>query len=107
MDSDRVSPDYRGTSLVNVTATIAAHFGSETGYPPLCPALDLAGIQRIAVLLCDALGANALRWHLDRGALPGLSRLLGDGDAEMRMCTSVFPSTTAAALSGCIPKLWC
>ncbi len=94
-----MAPRYGGASLVNLVATIAGHFGLDTGQPPLEPQMDLSGVRRVVVIVCDALGLGQLRYHLDAGALPGLRRLFDAGHAELREITSVFPSTTVAALS--------
>lgn len=98
-EGERVMPAYAGGSLVNLVATIAGHFGVATGHGGLTEGLDLAGVDRVVFLVCDALGALQFRRHLAEGALPGLARMLGAGDARLQTVTSVFPSTTAAALS--------
>ena len=98
-DRDCVMPAYSGGSLVNLVATIAGHFGVATGHAALTEGGDLSGVDRVVFLVCDALGALQLEQHLAEGALPGLARMLADGDARSQRLTSVFPSTTAAALS--------
>jgi hypothetical protein len=96
---DRVMPAYTGGSLVNLVATIAGHFGVATAHAGLAEDCDLSGADRVVFLVCDALGALQFEHHQAGGALPGLARMLADGDARLQRLTSVFPSTTAAALS--------
>lgn len=97
----RVKPAYGGGSLVNLAASIAGHFGVPSAHPGLDASLrpELAGAERVVFLVCDGLGASQFEAHLSAGALPDLRRLLASGDAWQCRITSVFPSTTAAALS--------
>ena len=95
-----VPPDYLGGSLVNLVATIAGLFGLETGHPPLkAPLPESGGVERIALVLCDALGDMELDRHIRGGDMPFVTRLLAEGVMSRRALTSVFPSTTAAALT--------
>ena len=95
----RVRPAYGGASLVNLVSSVAGRFGVATGHPGLAGGPDLSGTGRIVLLICDALGLGQFQHHLAGGALPRLGRLLAAGDARLDRLTSVFPSTTAAALS--------
>ena len=86
-------PDYSGGGLVNLMQSIATGCGShERRYPPLA-ALGggtLAGARNILLLLIDGLGVRMLTRH---PCSPQLQRhLLGS-------MTSVFPSTTASAIT--------
>jgi hypothetical protein len=82
-------PDYRGGGLVNLMSSIATALGGTSLYPPLSalPPESLAGARHLVLLVIDGLGHDfllgrdsALRRHL-RSPL-----------------SSVFPSTTAAAI---------
>jgi hypothetical protein len=85
-------PDYHGGSIVNLMSTIAARFGGSSLYPSLTtlPPEQLAGAEKIVLLLIDGLGYSYLQEHGKGSAL--LAHLKGK-------MTSVFPSTTAAAVS--------
>lgn len=101
-DEQRVRPDYRGTGIVNLMASlIAARGGGRTGYAmlegfdALCPAEP----RTLVLLVIDGLGYR----HLVHSTVaPAMQRHL-----RTRM-TSVFPATTAAAiptfLSGLAPQ---
>jgi hypothetical protein len=98
-DLTRVDPDYTGGSILNLVATIARHFGLDTGHQPLNVRLPLDGATTVILLIVDALGEHQLRHHLSAGDLPVLERLLTHGEASLSSVTSTFPSTTAAALT--------
>ncbi len=85
-------PDYRGRSIVNLMSTIAARFGGSSPYPTLgaLPPEQLAGAEKVVLLLIDGLGYSYLQEHGKGSALQ--AHLKGK-------MTSVFPSTTAAAVS--------
>jgi hypothetical protein len=97
--TDRVRPDYTGGSILNLVASIAAHFGVATGHPPLRETLPFEGHNAVILLIVDALGHGQLRRHLADGDMPFLAARLNSGEATLGAATSVFPSTTAAALS--------
>ena len=95
-----IFPDYRSGSVANIPATVAALFDAPfEGLPEIKPSLwePLKGdVRRVVVILLDALGLNlfdqyqdAFEWYVERAATVG-------------RITSVFPSTTVAALS----SLW-
>jgi hypothetical protein len=88
----RVLPDYAGGSLLNLIASCAASRGAVALHPGLgaLPASEIKDTRNLVLLLIDGLGYNYLT-----GAGAGshmASRLAG------RM-TSVFPSTTASAIT--------
>ncbi len=91
-------PDYAGGSIVNLTSSIANHFGVFTSAQQLREKLPLTGIETVILLIADGLGAWQLEKHLADGDMPTLKGLLED--AEQRTLTSVFPSTTMAAITG-------
>ncbi len=96
-----VLPAYEGYSLANVPATVLAHFGvSGVETPPLAPEVvgdELKGARKLVVVLADALGYLAATAQMagDRGLV--LNRLRRRG--RFAPLTSVFPSTTAVALT--------
>jgi len=103
-DESFVLPHYDGLCLSNVVPTAARILGaSMPGWKPLDRTLwhDLAeGVHRVVVVVIDAVGYyQFLRW-LD--AEPGnvFARLADHG--RLFPITSVFPSTTTAALA----SLW-
>jgi hypothetical protein len=102
-----ILPDYTGRGLVNIPATVLEAFGARTADDPppltdLDPAL-LDGARQIVVVLADGLGW----WQLERfcatGATPFLARLVERARqrdaAQLIEATTVFPSTTAAAIT--------
>ncbi|MCB9445126.1 MAG: alkaline phosphatase family protein [Ardenticatenaceae bacterium] len=89
-------PDYNAGSIANVPATVAALLDVPfVGLPPLHDELwrPLTGVKRVVVLLVDAWG-----WNLLEQERQNLAGLLGR-TAVSATVTSIFPSTTVAALS--------
>jgi len=91
-------PDYRGGSLVNLLSSIIRAFGGTSPHPGL-RALDEAvfkGISRIVYLVLDGVGYKQLdRFMAAGGGEHFFARHPGLG---LRI-TTVFPSTTAAAVT--------
>ncbi|HLR61994.1 MAG TPA: alkaline phosphatase family protein [Lentibacillus sp.] len=82
------------------------------------PALDQSivnpdlfdGVKDVVFVIVDALGYNQLNQYISSGAMPNIERFVSearDGDGVFASLTTVFPSTTAAALTaiytGAIP----
>jgi predicted AlkP superfamily pyrophosphatase or phosphodiesterase len=96
-----IEPRYDGLSIANLPATIAAMLGTDLpdALPPLSSELWedwLPGLQRIVLILLDALGYRMLQemWATGEGqVLTDLSKA-----GRLAPLTSVFPSTTDAAL---------
>ena len=91
-------PDYAGGSLVNLVASIAAARGGRARHAPLADFAIDERVRNIVLLIIDGLGDN----YLGRcGAGSELAR------RRRRSLTSVFPSTTASAITtsytGCTP----
>lgn len=85
-------PDYRGGSIANLIDNLARHCGAPGNGLPCCTLLDSAtmdGCDTIVLLVIDGLGD---RWFQQQGSVLAANRL--------GRLTSVFPSTTAAAI-GC------
>jgi hypothetical protein len=86
-------PDYAGNSIVNLMQSIATACGSVTApYPQLAalPATRLAEARHIVLLVIDGLGQRTLAGH---PASPNLQH------HTLATMTSVFPSTTASAIT--------
>ncbi len=93
-------PDYEGYCLSNLPATLFHLLGVELAGQPLLPDevwKPFQGVQRIILLVLDALGyADFLRvCH----RIPGLAICPDRPGNRFVPLTSVFPSTTATALS--------
>ncbi len=97
LPDDFIAPDYLGRSIANIPATIARLLEAPfQGLPPLAEPLwaPLSGrVKRVVVLLIDSLG-----WDMYQQARPNLDWLVSVAAVEGKI-TSVFPSTTVAALS--------
>ncbi len=91
-------PEYEGGSIANVPATIAGLLGAPfNGLPPLRADLwqPLAGgVRRVVLFVVDSLG-----WQLVEQERPSFAALMAGKTAVLQPITSIFPSTTVAALS--------
>lgn len=87
-----VLPDYAGGGLLNLVASLAAARGAQVLHPTLAslPPQDIAEARNVVFLLVDGLGLGALT---RAGPDLALARHLHGA------ITSVFPSTTAAAIT--------
>lgn len=90
-----VRPDYAGGSVLNLAATLGAHHGVPTHHAPYRHPLPLDGARHVVLIVVDALGAGQLRAAITRGDAPTLASLT----PAPGPVTSVFPSTTMAALT--------
>lgn len=90
--ADTLKPDYGGGGIVNLMASILRGRGGESDYADaeLLPAGDLAGVTNVLLLVIDGLGAD---WLRERSPTGLLSR------HRLGTLTSVFPSTTATAIT--------
>lgn len=90
-----MQPDYAGGGLVNLMASLAEACGGRALHPPLKD-FALGEPHNVVLLIVDGLGDNALMRR--GGAL---------AEKRRRALTSVFPSTTASAITtsytGCTP----
>jgi arylsulfatase A-like enzyme len=86
-------PDYQGGSIVNLMSSLLGGLdGVPNGYAP-CPALpaaEVAEYRQVALMVVDGLGYEYLTRHQGGSRLAALCRA---------RLTSVFPSTTAAAVT--------
>ncbi|MDA0334044.1 MAG: alkaline phosphatase family protein [bacterium] len=112
-DTGLVMPDYDGGSIVNVAASILDAFGVASPSRPLRPELlpidGLAGAGGTVLLVLDALGSAQLEAALRTDRVPHLTRLIAAAPRGLQRITSIFPSTTTAALNSlataCPPSL--
>ncbi len=94
-----VVPDY-GRSIANIPATVSKLLQADfSGLPPLD--VDLwqpigEDVKRVVIILLDAMG-----WNLYKRERPFFQQALGTPTVANKL-TSIFPSTTVAALS----SLW-
>jgi predicted AlkP superfamily pyrophosphatase or phosphodiesterase len=100
-DEGWVMPHYQGLSIANLPATISALLGSPL--PGALPSLPArlwtdwsSGLRRVVLIVLDALGYRSLQRMLAKGDGQILSDLSAMGC--LLPITSVFPSTTDAAL---------
>ena len=93
-----VSPDYSGYCLSNVTPTIMSMLGVDPKRPTLpggaFGGVDTAGVENVVLMLCDGLGYNQWQRQGEKGFFGKVARR-----GDVRPITTVFPSTTAAALT--------
>ncbi len=102
-----VMPDYDGGGLLNVPATVLDVLGvRDAGDAPPLTGLDPAlreGVRQVVVILADGLGWRQLEMLCDRGDTPFLAELRERARrrdrAQLLDLTTVFPSTTAAAIT--------
>ncbi|MDD3450440.1 MAG: alkaline phosphatase family protein [Gammaproteobacteria bacterium] len=88
-----ILPDYHGGSLANLMASLRAALGEPSPvYPPLrdLPPEEVAGARNVVLLVADGLGDRMLR-ELGQGSVLERHR--------RGSMTSVFPSTTASAIT--------
>lgn len=100
-------PDHDGRGLLNVAATVLGVLGlHDASDPPPLLELDPAlrgGARDIVVILADGLGWDQLHGLRRRGELPFIGALMARAErgagVQLMRATSVFPSTTAAAIT--------
>src|SRR3954468_11882003 len=83
-------PDYGGGSLVNLVASVVVSRGGKSLHAPLRDFEFSAAAKNLVLLIIDGLGDNYLGRRGKGSAL---------GGARRRALTSVFPSTTASAIT--------
>lgn len=91
-DEEPCFPDYNGNSIVNLMSTILTHFGIDSQYGPLInfPPSELEDFTNIILLIIDGLGHDFIQANGNKSIFQKFLQ------AKM---TSVFPSTTAAAMT--------
>jgi len=96
-----IAPNYGGRSIVNVPSSIVRMLGGKLPTPPLDPAIIRRfsrGVDRVVLVIVDALGYSRLLQALECNPHNGFHALLRNG-GSLHPLTSVFPSTTTAALT--------
>ncbi len=93
-----VFPDYEGSSIVNFSAGLLEHFMAQrpdgsVPYSFESNKIDLSGSEKVVVFVIDALGYFNLLRIMEENSFRLFSR------EDIRILTSVFPSTTTAALT--------
>lgn len=86
-------PEYQDGSIVNLMGSLVQGLGGEaTGYAPLrgLPPEEIGEYRQVVLMVVDGLGCNFLARKRRRSSLEELTRT---------RLTSVFPSTTAAAVT--------
>lgn len=85
-------PDYNGGSILNLVSSIEARFGGGAGYPQLdlLPAGELDRARTVILLVIDGMGHGFFQRHTSKALVK---------DHCLGSITSVFPSTTAAAMT--------
>jgi predicted AlkP superfamily pyrophosphatase or phosphodiesterase len=94
---DWTLPHYAGGSILNLASSLSRHFGVTTKHPVLRSPPQLEGAETVVLLIVDGLGQWQLEKHVAEGDAPNLKALLEH--AQHRTITSVFPSTTMAAMT--------
>ena len=102
-----VPPDYDGGGLLNVASTVLDVLGvrDDTDPPPL-GALEpwlRDGVRQVVLVLADGLGLAQLRALCGAGDMPFVASILERAQrhdrAQLIEATTIFPSTTAAAIT--------
>jgi len=95
IDDELFLPHYERFSIVNLVVSLLKHFGVETHHPPypLGDFVDLNGVRKIVLVILDAMGYRNLEKLRERRTLRILER------GKFLIGTSVFPTTTATALT--------
>lgn len=100
LNSQFIFPQYDGLSLANIPGTILENFGTNSPNPPLINEISnkIYGSEKIILLLIDGLGYVSWKKNCRK-----ISK-----EIEVFPLTSVFPSTTPAAIttmnSGLLPS---
>ncbi|HOW97967.1 MAG TPA: alkaline phosphatase family protein, partial [Kiritimatiellia bacterium] len=90
------APEYRGNSIVNLLASLLRARGGRSPSPGLrgFPARAFREARRAVYLVLDGLGEHQLRWYLGRARQSPFF-----GRQPRSVLTTVFPATTAAAVT--------
>ena len=111
IDGERfVRPDFAGRGLANVAPTVLRLLAPQAApveLPPLdrsvLPESMTSGIRKVVVIVADGLGHLQLQREIAAGNAPNLGKLVAragseNGSVSYNPITSVFPTTTVAAL---------
>ncbi len=106
LPKDQIFPQYQGQSILNLPSTICRLLGApelrtSSLIPELIdPLIEGGPVQRVILILMDALGLHMFQRWLESGGIPVWDRLMQSG--LIAPLTSIVPSTTSAALT----SLW-
>jgi len=93
-----VKPDYSRYCLSNLPSTIISLFGINQTRPTLprdvLGGIDNSSVENVILLLCDGLGFKEWKRQSGKGFFGSMAK-----KGRVRPITTVFPSTTAAALT--------
>lgn len=91
-----VAPEYGSFCISGIPSSIMEHFGSKpVGVPLPHGALgETKGIENVVLLILDGFGMSAFRRQQHEGFVKSMA-----SKGSVRPITTVFPSTTAAALT--------
>lgn len=92
-----VLPDHGGYSISAVPSLICRALGIESVAPPRLADVEVPHVERIVFLIVDGFGYRSLERLRGQGCLPTIDALIERG--QYVPLTSVFPSTTVAALA--------
>jgi predicted AlkP superfamily pyrophosphatase or phosphodiesterase len=100
-------PRYDGQSTVNLISTLLMQFGVQAMplrplEQELLPTGLFVGVKHVVFVVVDALGYHQLAQYIDSGSMPHVQNLIkrvNQGAGAFFPLTTVFPSTTAAALT--------
>ncbi|MBN2252149.1 MAG: alkaline phosphatase family protein [Kosmotogaceae bacterium] len=93
-----ITPDYDEYCFSNIPSTVLSHFGIDSKRPTLPEKLvgkELEGSEKVVQVIIDGFGYTQWMEHAKKHSL--LKRFLSKG--EFNPITSIFPSTTAAAIT--------
>lgn len=96
-----IAPNYGGRSIVNVSASIVKILGGQIPTASLDSEIVdhfAQSVRRIVYVIADATGYRRMLDALEGNPQNGFNALLNNG-GQLVPITSVFPSTTTAALS--------
>lgn len=95
LDDDLFLPHYERFSIVNLVAFFLKHFGINIDHSPypLGDFIDTNGVRKIVLIVLDAMGYRNLEKLQKRRTLKILEK------GKCLIGTSVFPTTTATALT--------
>lgn len=98
LPQEAVKPDYSGYCLSNIPSTILSILGIN-GTRPKLPKdafgdVETSGVENVILILCDGLGYSEWKRQSGKGFIGAISKR-----GNVRPITTVFPSTTAAAIT--------
>lgn len=97
-EAGTIKPDYDGYCVANLPSTVLSIFGiasQRRGLPPdALGETDTGGVEKVVLMVFDGLGYDEWKRQEQQGFFGAVTR-----GGHVRPITTVFPSTTAAALT--------